>query len=81
MKLLKVGVEVNQVRANEPKSKSGPAGNKENIQKPQQERETDGQGETRFPSIPNFQLSFDIDREVRPTKDFRNNIRKAPIHL
>lgn len=28
----------------------------------------------RFPSIPNFQLSFDIDDSVMPRKDFRYNI-------
>lgn len=31
----------------------------------------------RFPSIPNFQLSFDIDESVTPRKDFRYNIPQS----
>lgn len=85
MKLLKVGVHVNQVRIAKTKIKNpviNPA-----IEEGKTEPDHDATeppstskepaDEARFPSIPNFQLSFDIDKNIRPTKDFRYNIPES----
>lgn len=66
MKLLKVGVEVNHLRTREMEARRV-------SEEPKLEEEND----ERFPSIPNLQLSFDIDESIPPRKDFRYDIPQS----